>query len=173
VDDAVPVRVVDGAGDLFEARGGLARRQRAVAEHLRERRPGDVLHRVVRHAAVLAGVVDLHDVRVPQAGRRLGLPAEARRQLHPGAGGGRQQLQRHLAVQAFLTRLVDDAHPALAQHLQQLVAGDLRRGARRAGRVVPAEGGGDGVRVAGEARSVLGLARRLARLAAVEQFETN
>src|SRR5512137_2522580 len=61
-------------------------------------------------------VEDLDDVRMAQAARELGLAKEAPQRLgirHPFLG---QHLDRDLAVERQLGRLVDDAHTTLADH---------------------------------------------------------
>ena len=91
--------------------------------------PSHVLQREERQAVVLADLVDLHDVRVLQPGDRLRLGAEAgswsrpRRGCRPGSSSGRTRRFR-----PDLPGLVDDAHAAAAQLLEQLVARHLGQG---------------------------------------------
>ena len=66
-------------------------------------------------AVLLAGGVDRHDVGVVQLGRRLGLAAEALHRLGRQSQAGGEHLERHLAVERDLPRLVDDAHAAAAE----------------------------------------------------------
>ena len=65
-------------------------------------------------AVLFAGGVDRHDVGVMQLGRRLCLTVEASHRLARQAQAGGQDLERHLAVERDLPRLVDDAHAATA-----------------------------------------------------------
>jgi hypothetical protein len=62
-------------------------------------------------------------VRVLQARHRLRLAVEAAPQLRAGCQMAVDGLQRHQAIEPVLARLVDDAHPPLAQHAQDLVPG--------------------------------------------------
>ena len=53
-----------------------------------------------------------------ELGERLGFAGEACRKRGVAARGGRQDLQRHEAVEPLLSRLVDCPHAALAQELE-------------------------------------------------------
>ena len=80
--------------------GDLARRQGAAAlEDGREVLPVDQLHDDVRAGRVRAVVVDGHDVRVAQRRGRLGLLAEARREVGIAQVLGAEQLDRHVAAE--------------------------------------------------------------------------
>ena len=85
-------------------------------------------------AVVFADLEDLHDVRMLQAGDRLGLGAEAGHVPFAGVFTGQDHLQGHEAVELALPGLVDDAHTAAAQFLQQFVVADVTdfRAQRRA-----------------------------------------
>src|SRR5207237_2812824 len=82
--------------------------------------------RQVRAAGVLADLVDADDVGVVEPGRRLGLDAEPGPRLRPGQGAVADQLERDRPPRSDLPGLVDDAHPAAADLLQDLVARDAR-----------------------------------------------
>ena len=72
-------------------------------------------------AAVLvaAGIVDRHDVRVVEPRRRAGLAKETL--LHPLAGLGQlQHLQRNVAVEPGIVRLVNLSRPAVTQQFAKL-----------------------------------------------------
>src|SRR5262249_21682080 len=73
----------------------------------------------------------MDDIRVVQPGDGLGQEAEGG--LGPGVVAGQDHLQRRDPVEPELADLVDHAHPAAAEHPQDLVAGD-RRQDRRGGR---------------------------------------
>ena len=81
----------------------------------------DVLHGQDEAAVLLAEVVEVDDVGVLELGQRLGLLEEAgldvgvRRQL------GRQDLERDLLVGHLVAALVDHAHAALPEHVDELV----------------------------------------------------
>src|SRR5207302_8291649 len=61
------------------------------------------------------GCQDGYDVGVVQLRRRFGFAAEALHGLGRQTQAAGEHLQRHLAVERHLTRLVDDAHAAPAQ----------------------------------------------------------
>ena len=82
-------------------------------------------------AVVLADLVDLHDVGVLQAGRRLGLTPEAGQLLGVGLVAGSQQLQGHDPIQGHLPGLVDHTHSAAAQLRQEFITPGSRLRTRR------------------------------------------
>jgi hypothetical protein len=77
VDDALLVRRLHRPGQRLDQPGRRPRRQRRAAQLAVEAAALDQLQREVGQPLVLADLVDLHDVRVLQAGHRLGLAAEA------------------------------------------------------------------------------------------------
>ena len=79
-----------------------------------------------RPAVLLADVVDLDDVGVLEPRDGLGLGAEAGRLGRPGVAARQDHLERDLAIEADVPRPVDHAHPAAAELLQDLVAGQDR-----------------------------------------------
>jgi NADPH-dependent ferric siderophore reductase len=83
--------------------------------------------------SLLVGVEDGHDVRMVQPRGRLGLAQE---ELEgPGMVAAqplRQALQGDDAAEPGIAGLVDDAHPAAADLLEQLVADLADEGRRRA-----------------------------------------
>ena len=95
-------------------------------EHLLERAAADELHDDVRdrlagRRGLLAGVVDGDDRRVVERGRVLRLPPEPDLEgLVPGQVGA-QQLDRHVATEPQVASPVHLGHPAVAQHLADLV----------------------------------------------------
>ncbi len=76
-------------------------------------------------AAVFADLEDLHDVGVLQACNRFALGAEAGQFPFAGIFAGQDHLEGHQAVELALPGLVDDAHAAAAQLLQQFVVADV------------------------------------------------
>ena len=107
-------------------------------------------------AVVLADLVDGHDVRVVEVGRRLRLGAEA---LHVGRRrqlAGQDHLEGDDAVQAHLPRLVDDAHAAAGDLLQQLVVAEVaHRRPRGHGRALPGCQGRRGAERLGQAAKLV------------------
>ena len=92
-------------------------------EPLLERLAGDELHHQVRQR-LLADLVHLHHVLVPDLGRRPGLAQEP---LAGRRGGGHlrgQHLHRHDPLEHVVERPEDDAEAALAEHLEHLVVPD-------------------------------------------------
>ncbi len=74
---------------------------------------------------MVAHVVDAHNVLVPQARDRHRFPLEPRQLVWMGVVAGEEHLQGHGAVESQVPCLVDDAHPAAAEHRFDLVARDL------------------------------------------------
>ena len=79
--------------------------------------------REVGPAVVVADVVDLHDVRVPQSCRRLGFPEETLPLFGTGVCAGQQHLEGDGAVEPQVPGLVDDPHAAVAQKGLHVIAG--------------------------------------------------
>ena len=96
-------------GDL----DGLVGRQRPVAAHaLLQRLARHVLHGDVGDAVGGAAVVHADDAGVVEAGRRLGLDAEALDELVVGGQLGLEHLDGHLAPEPLVLREVDVGHPS-------------------------------------------------------------
>jgi hypothetical protein len=83
-------------------------------------------------AALLADVVDDHDVRVRERGRGAGLGLEAVHEVAVGREPRGEHLERHRASQALLHGQVDRAHRALPDQALDAVAADLGRDVARA-----------------------------------------
>jgi hypothetical protein len=126
VDDALGVRRRHAAGQLLDQPGGVARRQRLVAQPEAEAAAADVLQRHVRQDLMLAEIKHLDDVGVAQGRHRLGLDQEAPALLAIGVRARQHHLERHQALQAQVPGLVDDAHAVAAQFVANLVAGHRR-----------------------------------------------
>ena len=127
VDDAFRVRVLHGAADLHEQLQPLARRQLVSVAELGDRHAVHQLHHEVRPARVGgAGVEHLGDVLVVHQRQRLALGLEAGDHL-ARVDARLDHLERDLAADGvLLLGHVDDAEPALADALQELVAADDR-----------------------------------------------
>ena len=74
---------------------------------------------------VFADFVNGHDVGMIEIGRRLGLALKALHVVGRGELTGEDHLQGHDAVEAHLPGLVDDAHAAAGDLLQQLVVAEV------------------------------------------------
>ena len=105
----------------------------------------DPLHGEVE-APLAVDLVDRHDVRVVEAGRRLGLEEEPPPLGLRGERAGLDDLQRDDAVEAPLAGLVDDAHAAPRDLLQQLEVAEVQAEGGRSGRRRPRPGRGPGRR---------------------------
>ena len=85
----------------------------------------DELHGIEADIAVLADLVDRHDVGVVQLGRGAGLAAEPLADRPVAGRLPRQNLQRHAAAQRDLLGLVDHAHAAAADLAHDPVIAEL------------------------------------------------
>ena len=127
MDHAVPMRVVQGVGDLD---GGAQRewqRQRAVFESPGERRAVDILHHQEDRRAVVADVMERADIGVCDAGDGAGFVAKpfdsAARRVHELAG---EELEGHGPIESRIARTVDLTHspgPEGGQDLERAEAG--------------------------------------------------
>ena len=121
MDDPLIVGVGDGAGQRQQQLGRGARGQQRGSQPLVKALAGDELHRQEGAVPLLAHLENLHDVRMrePGGGFRFGAKpctlARAMRRKH--------HLQGDDATQAALPGLIDDAHPAAADLLNDVVAG--------------------------------------------------
>ena len=75
-------------------------------------------------ASVLADLIDGHDARMIQFCRRLSLGVEPLHVVFAGQLPGQDHLQRHDPVQLHLPGLVNHAHPAAGDLLDQLVVAE-------------------------------------------------
>ena len=105
------------AGELHR----LALRERSSRQPRAHRLALEQLRHGVRDPAVVAEVEDGQDVRVRERGDRLGLPLEALQGGRVPRQVGRQDLQRHVAVELRVARPVDLAHAADAERREDLV----------------------------------------------------
>ena len=125
VDELVLVRVRERPGRLHDDGDGpiLAHLALAVDEaaHVLAL---DELHGEVVHALGLADVERPHDVHVVEPRRHPRLTSEASHELLVAAQPLGEDLQGHGAVERYLPGLVHHAHAALAELIEELVAGD-------------------------------------------------
>jgi hypothetical protein len=112
--------VGDLRGDVADALDGHTF---AALEHRRDALALEELHHDVRGAiGELAEVGDVHDVRVADARSRTRFLEETLQDLLVARHVGAQHLHRDLLRDDLVARAVDDAHPAFADHLFDLVA---------------------------------------------------
>ena len=127
VQDAALVRVMDRAcngghhlcrraANFFAFPGHLT-----LGDCLREAAARDQFHAEIRLPVQLADFVDRHDVRMVQAGRGLGFGSEALQIRRTSQAAGPDHFHGHQAMEALLLGLVDHAHAALANLLEQVV----------------------------------------------------
>ena len=103
-------RLGDVAGDAqCFIEGSLAAR-----ETRGERLAFEILHHQEVESVLLADVVELADVRIPEGGNGLGLDPKALAQVLPTAQPIRDRLDGHRAPQAGIGRALDLAHPVRA-----------------------------------------------------------
>ena len=76
-------------------------------------------------ALVLADLVDRHDARMVEVGRRLGLGVEPLDVGLVGELAGEDHLERDGPVEADLPRLEDDAHAAAGELADDLVVAEV------------------------------------------------
>jgi hypothetical protein len=115
--------------DQHVGRVEVAVHDAALAQVLRQRRPGDVREHQVGSALGLVGLEHRHQVRVRQSHHRARL-------VQPLVDRGRvarvlQQLERHLAIEPIVVRKPDRRLRAAAEFAQQREAGDARMLAAR------------------------------------------
>jgi hypothetical protein len=128
MDDAPFVGMLHGAGQRQDELRRLPRRDGRTVQMLRQAAAADVLQRQIRAAVLLADLEDLHDARMLHLGDGFGFGAEAGQVLRAGVHARQHHLQRHQPIQAQLPRLIDDPHAAVADHLEDFEAGDVRQG---------------------------------------------
>ena len=145
---AVLVRIMDCAGDIHHETGRGASVFAKPRKLIAEATPFDQLHAEIMLPLMLADFVDRHDVRMVEVGGRLGLGMEP---LDGALGSqltGQNHLQGHQAMEAHLPRLIDHAHAAAGDLLQQLVIAEIANlGFRHCGRCAV---GGNRRRIAGQ-----------------------
>ena len=111
---AICMRVVDR----------LARRQRRRAHPRAQRLALEQLRNDVRRALVRADVEDREDVRMVQRAGRCAPPARSGAADRGLGEGGRQDLDRDLALQPRVARTIHLAHPTCAKKRQDLVGSE-------------------------------------------------
>jgi len=104
----------------------LRRKPAALGDLLEQVVPFDVAHRQVKHAVLLPGVKEGDDVGVVERRRDPALGLEPLAERRVVGELGRDQLQRHGPLEVDVECPVDDAHPAAAGQLLDLVGGEHR-----------------------------------------------
>ncbi len=126
VDDPVLMGVVEPVADLdHQGQLVLERDLAALADEELELLAVEELHDDEEATLVLAQVVDDDDVRVVEAGAGLGFPVESGLQLVGDLRFARDHLERDEPIEDRVVGLVDGAHPAAADALDDPVLPDL------------------------------------------------
>ena len=102
----------------------LGQGQATLDDEITERFPFDVLHREEQHAVGFFDRIDRDDVGVIERGRGLGLAQEARPRLRVVTAVVEHHLQRDGAAQPCVFSLVNFAHPARSEALDDAVMRD-------------------------------------------------
>src|SRR5581483_7055254 len=88
----------------------------------------DEFQHAVRQFVVCSDVEDLDNVGMLQLSNRFRFSAEATQFLRTGIRAGPDHFECHNPVEARVTRLVHDAHPAMPEFRKDLIVGELRGG---------------------------------------------
>jgi len=140
MDDALCMRGFHGRDNLARYRQCLFQRQRALRESIRQRGSVDQLHdqsrarRLPRARRRLFEAINGGDVRVIERRENLRLAAEAGDAVRRECEGGRKNLQRNVATELRVARLIDLAHSAGADGARYFVRTDASAGRERHGR---------------------------------------
>ena len=118
-----------GFGDLLGDGQRFVERDRPLLDAIRQGRPFNEFEDQGPYAVSFFEAVDLRDVGVVQGGEDLGLSLEPGEAIRVSGKRVGEDLQRHLAVELRVSRLIDLPHPAFADE---------------GGDVVMAEAGTDG-----------------------------
>ncbi len=122
MDDATLVGDVHCACQRFHQLGSRPRRRRTLLHALLEAAAFDELEREIGPAFVLTGFVDLDNVGVLQLGDRFRLGTKPGEPYRAGMRPREDHFQRNQALQPHVPGLVDHAHAATAEFLQNLIS---------------------------------------------------
>jgi hypothetical protein len=126
MNDSALVGRLDRPSEGGQQSGRLACRLGRAGQLLGQGAAFNELHGEVWSSVRVADVMELHDVGVLQSGHGLGLALKPRPLLWAGESAGEGHLESDEAIEGQVAGLVDDAHAAAADFLQDLVAGNLR-----------------------------------------------
>ncbi len=124
-ENPLPVRLVQGIRDNGNSQC-LIEWQRSLLQPLGQRLSVEILHDQEVHPVLAPDVVESADVRMVQAGDRLGLALEPLLQIRVRGDLLRQALDGDGAVEAGVAGFVDLAHAACAQGGVDLVGAKRR-----------------------------------------------
>jgi hypothetical protein len=126
MNDALRVRLLQAIGDLDCDADGFIETQGAGFDHSLKAATFDTFHRDEGLTFRLVDFMDRAYVGVNQGRRRLGLVKEPHFLLLGAHGMRRQELECHGTLELRVLGLVDDAHAAFAELLEDFIAGDCR-----------------------------------------------
>ena len=115
------MRVVDRPSHCLDDSSGVASWQRIFGGLLFEARAVHILEAEEGQGFVFAYFMNLHNMRVLEAGCRLGFGTETDQADRISACPGQDHFQGHQPLQLTLSRLVDYSHTASAQLRKNLV----------------------------------------------------
>ena len=121
VNEAASVGRVDRAGDCLKQPGRRDGRLRRAREELIETAALDEFERDVWAAADLPDIEDLDDVRMLEPRDRFGFLTQTGFVFRTGGGPVAKDLERDDALEPLVPRAIDDAHPAVADEVENLV----------------------------------------------------
>ena len=121
VDDAAPVRRIEGVGHLSRQRDDPRGRHRAVLDQFTHGHALEALHDDEGLALVLAEFVDGADVRVLERGGETGLSAEPAQPFARGRGLGMEDLDRDFAPEPGVLGAMHLAHAADPEQAEKAI----------------------------------------------------
>ena len=132
MNHAALMGVLDRFRDFHHQRGRFTRRQRAIGHPLCEALALDEAHREIMLPLVLANLENRHDTRMIEVGRRLGFDVEAPHIASSSASWpARIILSATVPVEADLSGLEDDTHPAAGELADDLIVAEVADANRR------------------------------------------
>ena len=124
VDDLLLVGIFQRAGNRGEEPGRLVVGH-GMAELLFERAARQVIHHDIRHAILIAVVVDMHDVGVGELGEGFGLTLEALEHVGALSDVGADDFERDMALQLGVEGFVDRGHAAFTKLLDNMISSQV------------------------------------------------
>ena len=121
MDDAALVGHLHRAGQRLNELGGPTRSRRTLGNPLLETAAFHELQRKIGPTFVLARLVNLHDVGMKQLGNGFRLGAKPRQADLANMRSSQDHLQSDEALQATMSRLVNDAHAAPPELFQDVI----------------------------------------------------
>jgi hypothetical protein len=124
MDDLRAVRDLDGPRERLDHLRGIGDRLRGLLELQGEASPLHVLELEIGPSAEIADAVDLDNVSMMEASDRLRLVQQPGDRVGIVRSLGQDHLQGTGSIQKYLSRPVNDPHPAPAQLAEDLVSRD-------------------------------------------------